>query len=89
MKNITLGKTGITVPQNGFGALPVQRRDKEAAVRILRRAPSLAWLSDYWQAEMEKTKQCLHCGQCTRKCPYELDTPSLLEKNYADYQTFL
>lgn len=78
MKNITLGKTGITVPQNGFGALPVQRR-----------APSLAWLSDYWQAEMEKTKQCLHCGQCTRKCPYELDTPSLLEKNYADYQTFL
>ena len=25
MKNITLGSTGITVPQNGFGALPIQR----------------------------------------------------------------
>ena len=24
MKNITLGRTGITVPQNGFGALPIQ-----------------------------------------------------------------
>lgn len=56
---------------------------------MLRRAPSAAWLSDYWQAEMEKVKQCLHCRQCSRKCPYELDTPSLLEKNYADYQTFL
>ena len=25
MKNITLGRTGIVAPQNGFGALPVQR----------------------------------------------------------------
>lgn len=38
MKNITLGKTGITTPQNGFGALPVQRVEKQAAVRLLRRA---------------------------------------------------
>ncbi len=38
MKNITLGKTGITVPQNGFGALPIQRDDTETAVRILRKA---------------------------------------------------
>ena len=35
---ITLGSTGITAPQNGFGALPVQRCDMETAVRILRRA---------------------------------------------------
>ncbi len=38
MKNITLGKTGITVPQNGFGALPIQRVSIEEAVRILRKA---------------------------------------------------
>ena len=38
MKNVTLGKTGITVPQNGFGALPIQRADKDTAVLILRRA---------------------------------------------------
>lgn len=38
MNRITLGSTGITTPQNAFGALPVQRADKETAVRILRRA---------------------------------------------------
>src|SRR5699024_7497868 len=38
MKNITLGRTGITAPQNGFGALPVQRVSMEQAVKLLRRA---------------------------------------------------
>ena len=38
MKQITLGKTGITAPQNGFGALPIQRVDMDTAVRILRKA---------------------------------------------------
>lgn len=36
--DITLGKTGITVPQNAFGALPIQRVSVEAAVALLRRA---------------------------------------------------
>ena len=38
MKQITLGKTGISVPQNAFGALPIQRVSKESAVSLLRRA---------------------------------------------------
>ena len=38
MKQITLGKTGITVPQNAFGALPIQRVDMETATAILKRA---------------------------------------------------
>ena len=38
MKHITLGSTGITTPQNAFGALPVQRVPMGEAVRILRRA---------------------------------------------------
>ena len=38
MRQVTLGTTEITVPQNAFGALPVQRVDMETAVRILRRA---------------------------------------------------
>ena len=38
MKTITLGSTGITTPQNAFGALPVQRVDMNTAVEILRRA---------------------------------------------------
>ena len=38
MKTITLGSTGITSPQNAFGALPIQRVDMENAVNILHRA---------------------------------------------------
>ena len=38
MKNVTLGTTGITVPQNGFGALPIQRVTMEKAVKLLRMA---------------------------------------------------
>ena len=38
VRQITLGTIGITVPQNAFGALPIQRADMETAVRILRKA---------------------------------------------------
>lgn len=38
MRYVTLGSTGICVPQNAFGALPVQRRSVEDAVVILRKA---------------------------------------------------
>ncbi len=38
MRTVTLGSTGITVPKNGFGALPVQRVDFETAKTILRKA---------------------------------------------------
>ena len=38
MEKMTLGRTGITVNRNGFGALPVQRVDMEEAKSILRRA---------------------------------------------------
>lgn len=38
MRNIILGSTEIEVPQNAFGALPIQRATKEDAVRILRKA---------------------------------------------------
>ena len=35
MNTVTLGSTGITVVQNAFGALPVQRTLVDEAVRIL------------------------------------------------------
>ena len=56
---------------------------------MLRRAPSKAWLTEEMQAEMKKIEDCLHCGKCAKKCPYELDTPALLQKNYEDYQKVL
>lgn len=38
MAQIEIGKTGIRVEQNGFGALPIQRITKQEAVNLLRRA---------------------------------------------------
>ena len=52
---------------------------------MIRRAPSAAQLTDEMQAKMRKIEDCLHCGRCKSKCPYGLDTPALLEKNYKDY----
>ena len=56
---------------------------------LLRRSPSDGWLTEEWQEKMKKIEGCLHCGQCMKKCPYSLNTPELLAKNYEDYKTFL
>ena len=52
---------------------------------MLRRAPSNRWLSEEWQSNMKQIENCINCGHCKSKCPYELDTPALLKENYADY----
>ncbi len=56
---------------------------------MLRRAPSASWLTEEWQEKMKQIETCLQCGQCAAKCPYGLDTPNLLKKNYSDYQDVL
>ncbi|MCD7734820.1 MAG: aldo/keto reductase [Clostridiales bacterium] len=56
---------------------------------MLRRAPAQSWLTPEWQEKMKRIEQCLHCGRCKGKCPYGLDTPTLLEKNYEDYKRVL
>lgn len=38
MNTVSLGKTGISVPQNAFGALPIQRVSQGTAVHLLRKA---------------------------------------------------
>ena len=56
---------------------------------MLRRAPSDAQLTPEMQAKMKKIENCLHCNKCKSKCPYGLDTPTLLQKNYEDYKRVL
>lgn len=56
---------------------------------LLRRSPSELQLTDEVQQKMRKINDCLHCNQCKSQCPYGLDTPALLEKNYKDYQEVL
>lgn len=56
---------------------------------LLRRSPSHLQLTQEVQKKMKKIEECLHCGKCKSKCPYGLDTPALLEKNYQDYMEVL
>lgn len=57
--------------------------------QMIRRAPSANWLNDYWQNEFKKIPDCTGCGACKKKCPYGLNIPELLKKNYEDYQNIL
>ena len=57
--------------------------------QMIRRAPSQSWLTDHWQNEMMKIENCIECGICKTRCPYELDIPNLLKKNLKDYKEIL
>lgn len=56
---------------------------------LLRRAPYAGYLGSEWQENMMKIEKCIHCNQCKSKCPYGLDTPTLLQKNLEDYKKVL
>ena len=56
---------------------------------LLRRSPSAVQLSPQGQAKMMKIESCIHCNQCKSRCPYGLDTPTLLQKNLEDYKNVL
>ena len=57
--------------------------------QMVRRAPTDVWLSPRWQEEMRRIENCVECGICMTRCPYELNIPALLRKNYEDYQAIL
>ena len=56
---------------------------------LLRRSPAELQLTPEVQEKMKKIEDCLHCNQCKSKCPYGLDTPSLLARNLEDYKKVL
>lgn len=66
---------------------PVDIQINSAArmTQLLNRSPQGPWLSETWQQKMKKIENCLECGQCKSKCPYGLDTPDLLRRNYDNY----
>lgn len=53
---------------------------------FIRRFPADSQLTEKSQAMMRQIEDCTKCGQCRKKCPYGLDTPELLARNYADYK---
>ncbi len=56
---------------------------------LMRREPSSIILSEEGQEKMHRVEKCIGCGQCMKKCPYQLNTPELLKKNYQDFTEVL
>lgn len=55
---------------------------------LLRRAPSQNFLNQENHDMMMRIDNCIHCDACKARCPYHLDTPTLLQENLADYRQF-
>ena len=56
---------------------------------MMRRMPSAKFYSAEFQKQMELVKDCTGCRQCAEACPYELDTPALLEEMYDGYREMI
>ena len=55
---------------------------------LLRRSPWRQYMTDEWRAKMNKINDCVECGLCRSRCPYQLDTPNLLKYMLKDYNEF-
>jgi len=55
---------------------------------LLRRSPFEPYMTEEWKGKMDKIRDCKHCGQCKSRCPYGLDTPTLLRTMLDDYEQF-
>ena len=56
---------------------------------LLTRSPSRNWLTPQWQEGMEKIDQCIHCGQCAKRCPYGLKPYETLPAQLKFYREFV
>lgn len=66
----------------------IQINDCNRMSLFLRRAPLSVYLTEEWAEKMKVIEQCVDCGSCKQKCPYGLDIPTLLRRNYEDFKTF-
>lgn len=55
----------------------------------IRRFPTEPYLTKEYQDMMRKVEDCEDCGECLKKCPYNLNIPKLLRENYEDYKNVL
>lgn len=55
---------------------------------LLRRSPYQQYMTDEWHEKMHRIENCVHCDACKSRCPYGLDTPTLLQAMLKDYDAF-
>lgn len=55
----------------------------------LGRMPWKMFTTPEWQKKVARAADCIHCGICAKRCPYELDTPRLVAENWDFYKRFV
>jgi predicted aldo/keto reductase-like oxidoreductase len=54
---------------------------------VVKRFGPVAQELDWFQALVEKARNCSECGDCLPRCPYQLPIPDLIKKNLAWYDS--
>jgi predicted aldo/keto reductase-like oxidoreductase len=57
--------------------------------QLLQRSPWKSWVTPEWQKQMERIEDCVHCGECAKKCPYGLKPFETLPGHLAFYREFV
>jgi len=52
---------------------------------FLKRAPLSVYLTEEWAEKMKLIEDCVHCNKCVDRCPYGINVPELLKRNYDDF----
>ena len=64
----------------------IQINDCARMSLFLQRAPLSVYLTEKWAGKMKLIEDCVHCNLCHERCPYGLNVPDLLKRNYDDFQ---
>lgn len=57
--------------------------------QLIERSPWTRFLSEEWQADMEKIENCIRCGKCAVHCPYGLKPYETMPAQLAFYREFV
>ncbi len=57
--------------------------------QLITRSPWQPYVTPEWQAAMERIEDCIHCGACAKRCPYELKPYETLPGHLAFYRKFI
>lgn len=57
--------------------------------QLLTRSPYKNWITPQWQEMMARIENCIRCGACARRCPYDLRPFETLPHHLAFYREFV
>ena len=56
---------------------------------LIHRMPSERFRDEEWQQKLALVEDCIECGDCASRCPYNLDTPNLIKRQRDRYLEWL